>query len=66
MAESQPLRDDKAKEIVGETKYRTWRLYLAGSSHYFRTGKLDLYQTLLWKRAARRSELPLTRSDWYH
>ena len=57
--------EQRAKEIVGETKYRTWRLYLAGSAHYFRTGKLDLYQTLLWKRAPRRSGLPFTRRDWY-
>lgn len=57
--------EQRAKQIVGETKYRTWRLYLAGSAHYFRTGKLDLYQTLLWKRNAGRSGLPLTRADWY-
>src|SRR6185437_12769872 len=31
--------EQRAKEIVGETKYRTWRLYLAGSAHYFRTGE---------------------------
>jgi cyclopropane-fatty-acyl-phospholipid synthase len=55
----------RAKELVGEIKYRTWRLYLAGSADYFRTGKLDLYQTLLLKPASATSGLPLTRSDWY-
>ncbi len=55
----------RAKELVGEIKYRTWRLYLAGSAHYFRTGKLDLYQILLVKACGGRSKLPLTRADWY-
>jgi len=55
----------RAKELVGDIKYRTWRLYLAGSAHYFRTGKLDLYQTLLTRPTGDRSGLPLTREDWY-
>lgn len=55
----------RAKELVGEIKYRTWRLYLAGSAHYFRTGKLDLYQALLIKPTRAMSGLPLTREDWY-
>jgi len=55
----------RAKQLVGEMKYRTWRLYLAGSAYYFRTGKLDLYQTLLLKPTGAPSGLPLTRSDWY-
>lgn len=59
------MNEPRAKELVGEIKYRTWRLYLAGSAHYFRTGKLDLYQTLLLKPDGGASGLPLTRSDWY-
>lgn len=55
----------RAKELIGDIKYRTWRLYLAGSAHYFRTGKLDLYQTLLVRPQGGISELPLTRDDWY-
>ena len=55
----------RAKELVGDIKYRTWRLYLAGSAHYFRTGKLDLYQTLLVKSYGDKSGLPFTREDWY-
>jgi cyclopropane-fatty-acyl-phospholipid synthase len=54
-----------ARQLTGEAKYRIWRLYLAGSAHYFRTGKLDLYQTLLLKSENRESGLPLTRADWY-
>jgi len=56
---------DKARELVDEVKYRIWRLYLAGSAHYFRTAKLDLYQTLLVKTDHGNSGLPLRRADWY-
>lgn len=55
----------RAKELVGDIKYRTWQLYLAGSAHYFRSGKLDLYQTLLVKPSGGLSGLALTREDWY-
>ena len=55
----------EARRLVGEVKYRIWHLYLAGSAHYFQSGKLDVYQSLLWKRAGHRGRLPLTRQDWY-
>lgn len=55
----------EARQIAGELKYRIWRLYLAGSEYYFRSGKLDLYQSLLLKSDNGRSDLPLTRADWY-
>jgi cyclopropane-fatty-acyl-phospholipid synthase len=56
---------EEARQLTDEVKYRIWRLYLAGSAHYFRTGKLDLYQSLLVKSDAGRSGLPLRREDWY-
>jgi cyclopropane-fatty-acyl-phospholipid synthase len=56
---------EQATKLVGELKARIWRLYLAGSAHYFRSGKLDLYQSLLVKCTNGRSEMPLTREDWY-
>lgn len=55
----------RACDLVGEIKYRIWRLYLAGSAHYFQSGKLALYQSLLAKNLEGRSGLPLTRDDWY-
>jgi cyclopropane-fatty-acyl-phospholipid synthase len=58
-------KEQQAEAFVGEVKYRAWRLYLAGAVHYFRSGKLDLYQTLLLKKQNGLSELPLTRRDWY-
>ncbi len=54
-----------AQQITDDTTYRIWRLYMAGSAHWFRTGKLNLYQTLLSKPEQGVSGLPLTRSDWY-
>jgi cyclopropane-fatty-acyl-phospholipid synthase len=56
---------EQAPKLIGELKARIWRLYLAGSAHYFQSGKLDLYQSLLVKCAAGRSEMPMTREDWY-
>jgi len=56
---------EEVRRITGEVKYRIWRLYLAGSWHYFRTGKLDLYQALLVKNNQGNSRFPLTRQDWY-
>ncbi|HZR64220.1 MAG TPA: cyclopropane-fatty-acyl-phospholipid synthase family protein [Terriglobales bacterium] len=58
-------RETQASELVGELKYRIWRLYLAGSAYYFQCGKLDLYQSLLLKNADGPSRMPLTRADWY-
>ncbi len=57
--------EESAKKLVGELKYRIWRLYLAGSAHYFQSGKLDLYQSLLVKTTNGRCGIPLTREDWY-
>jgi cyclopropane-fatty-acyl-phospholipid synthase len=56
---------DQARSLVGELKYRIWRLYLAGSAYYFQSGKLDVYQSLLVKNREGRSGMPLTREDWY-
>jgi cyclopropane-fatty-acyl-phospholipid synthase len=55
----------EARRIIGETKYRLWRLYLAGSAYYFQTGKLGLYQSLLTKNRKGKSPVPLRREDWY-
>jgi cyclopropane-fatty-acyl-phospholipid synthase len=55
----------QARSITDDTTYRIWRLYIAGSAHAFRTGRLNLYQTLLVKPVGGKSGLPLTRQDWY-
>src|SRR6202140_3681525 len=56
---------ESVTNLVGELKYRIWRLYLAGSAHYFQSGKLDLYQSLLVKCVHGGSGMSLTRDDWY-
>ena len=55
----------QAKRLTDETTYRIWRLYMAGSAHWFRTGRLNLYQILFAKPAHGNSGMPLTRADWY-
>ncbi len=59
-------RHKEAADLVGEKAYRVWRLYMATCAHGFRTGRFELYQTLLSKPSAGESRLPLTRHDWYH
>jgi cyclopropane-fatty-acyl-phospholipid synthase len=54
-----------ARQITSDVVYRIWRLYMAGSAHAFRSGRLNLYQTLLAKTKRGQSGLPLTRADWY-
>ena len=56
---------EEARQLTDEVKYRIWRLYLAGAAHYFRTGKLNLYQSLLVKNDNGKSGMLLTRQDWY-
>jgi cyclopropane-fatty-acyl-phospholipid synthase len=40
---------DAARREVGEEKFRTWRIYLAGSAHAFDRGWLSLFQLLAGK-----------------
>lgn len=50
--------------LAGERLYRTWRLYLGGSAHYFRQGSLGVYQILAGHTYADQP-LPLRRDDLY-
>ena len=56
---------EEARRIAGDTAYRIWRLYMAGAAHAFRSGRLNIYQTLLAKPVNGQSGLPMTREDWY-
>lgn len=56
----------QAVRIVGERRYRIWQIYLAGCSHGFAQGWMNLYQVLCSK--AQNTELrgqPLTRDYMY-
>jgi cyclopropane-fatty-acyl-phospholipid synthase len=59
------LNRDKALQVVDESTFRVWRLFLTGSAYGFATGPLNVYQSLLVKPDHGRSGLPLTRADWY-
>lgn len=41
--------DLQLRRTVGDRRYRTWQLYLAGSAYYFQKARLGLYQTVLSK-----------------
>jgi cyclopropane-fatty-acyl-phospholipid synthase len=50
--------------VVDEATWRTWQLYLAGSSIAFDEGGLGLHQVLLAKRGAN-GAAPMTRTYVY-
>ena len=56
---------EEARRLTDDATYRTWRIYMAGSAHGFRVGRMNLCQVLMSKSEHGRSELPLTREDWY-
>lgn len=56
---------EQARRLTDDTIYRTRRLYMAASAHRFRSGNMNLYQTLLVKPLNGKSATPLTRADWY-
>ncbi|CAG4883652.1 putative fatty acid methyltransferase [Georgfuchsia toluolica] len=40
---------ERARELVGEEKYRIWRIYMGGSAHAFSRGWMSLHQVLAGK-----------------
>jgi cyclopropane fatty-acyl-phospholipid synthase-like methyltransferase len=58
-------RAGHARQVTDESTYRTWRLCTAGSAHFFETGQLNAYQSLLAKAKDGHSGLLLTKTDWY-
>ncbi len=55
-----------ARLATNEVIYRIWRLYMAGCSAAFRSGKIQVYQSLYLKpKDNGENDLPLTRRDWY-
>ncbi len=58
--------EDEARREVGAERYRTWRIYMAGSAHAFDRGWLSLWQ-LLGGKALPDGRLPhpLTRDYMY-
>ena len=60
-------RFDEAVALVGKSRARAWRLYLASSAVAFRLGRISVFQLLLAKpaRDGRFRELPTNRGGWY-
>lgn len=59
-------RRDEARALVGEERFRLWRLYLAACVNYFREGHLNIFQSLLAKPDAQgQAGVPLSRGDVY-
>jgi len=56
---------NEAIKHIGEEKFRTWVLFLAGSSIGFYNGSMHIVQILASKRTKGHSGLPLTRGDLY-
>lgn len=56
---------DRARALVGEPRYRIFRLYMAGASVGFQHGAYQLNQTLFAKLNRDHAEVPMTRADLY-
>lgn len=57
---------DEAKRMVGEDRFRIWRIYMAGSAYAFERGWLSLFQVLAAKPLENGAvAYPLTREHVY-
>ena len=57
---------EKARALIGEERYRVWRIYMAGSAHAFERGWISIFQ-MLGVRAQKSGTVnhPLTRQHIY-
>ena len=56
----------EARRLIGERKYRIWRIYMAGSAHAFDRGWMALFQVLAGKPLVNGSlSYPFTRDHVY-
>jgi cyclopropane-fatty-acyl-phospholipid synthase len=55
--------EDQAVALVGEGRYRVWRLYMAGSARGFAKGQIQVHQILAVRSDKGVSGLPLRRVD---
>ena len=54
---------EEAVRLVGEGRYRVWRLYIAASARRFEAGQIEVHQVLAVRPDGGRSGLPLRRAD---
>ena len=53
------------RKMVGEKKYRIWRIYLAGTAHAFTTDQMSIYQVVCHKARRPADTLPWSRRNIY-
>ena len=54
---------EAAISLVGDGRYRVWRLYMAAAAHNFAAGRTQVHQILAVRSDGGRSGLPLRRGD---
>ena len=54
---------DEAVGLVGEARYRIWRLYMSGAARNFDAGRTQIHQVLAVRSDGGRSGVPLRRGD---
>ncbi|ABF09520.1 cyclopropane-fatty-acyl-phospholipid synthase [Cupriavidus metallidurans] len=64
-AENFETNADTIREMVGEKKFRIWRIYLAGCSHAFTSGKMSIYQVVCQKADRNADTFPTSRRYIY-
>jgi cyclopropane-fatty-acyl-phospholipid synthase len=58
--------ESEARRLIGERKYRIWRIYMAGSAYAFERGWMGLFQILAGRPVANGSlSYPFTRDHIY-
>jgi cyclopropane-fatty-acyl-phospholipid synthase len=55
----------EASALVGESVYRTWRLYMSFSAYQFESWTISIHQTLMAKPDRGKVSLPMSRADLY-
>ena len=54
---------EAAISLVGDGRYRVWRLYMAAAAHNFAAGRTQVHQIMAVRSDGGRSGLPLRRGD---
>jgi cyclopropane-fatty-acyl-phospholipid synthase len=64
-ADNFEAQGDTIRALVGEKKYRIWRVYLAGCGHAFDTDQMSIYQVVCHKAGLPSHNLPWSRRYIY-
>ena len=64
-AERFEANGETIRAMVGEKKYRIWRVYLAGCAHAFDADEISIFQTVLQKAGKSATSIPWSRRYIY-